>query len=350
MERKRQKKLRQKEQKTKEHVQEEQANLLKERIDNTVEGVSSAEQSFPLTASDSGMSCLEALADHIPSSFESFELPSMVENVGLEIQIGSGSDPGTRHNVERQTVQRNSRRHFVVGRWHLSPKSQWNHVPNGFHASQNSQASKHSAMQKHGNHRDSKPVPSINGNRKWSRKSKPNYTEDGLKTRVQKEAISLPDHNERHEVLIGSISVALGNCSQQEGNNVDGARDDFLSEHQIPKENSVQDKHNRPDSAHCNTNRSTIKLWRPVSRNGMQGPISVDNGARESHVDGVAGKIDDYTPSNGNCLTSLSVGDNKCGTGSFPLLPESLHPGTVHFSCQAAKAFLAESKWNFPYT
>ncbi|KAF2315600.1 hypothetical protein GH714_040114 [Hevea brasiliensis] len=311
LERKRQKKLRQKEQKAKEHRQEEQADL-NAWIDNTVEAVPSAEQSFPLIASDSGMNGLEALPDHVPSSFEPFQLLSMDEDVDLEIQTGSGSDPGTSRTVERQTVQRNSRRHLVVAHWHLSAKSQWNYVPNGFHANQNSQAPKLSAMQKHGNYRDSKSLLSINGNRKWSRKPKPDYSGDVLKTR--------------------------------EGNNLDGARDDFLSEHQMPKKNNVQDKHNRPDSAHCSTNRSTIKLWRPVSRNGIKGPILVENGDRESQVDGITGKGDDYIPPNGNCLSLCSVDDDHGGMGnSFPLLQGTPHPGSLHFSCQA-KAFLAE-RW-----
>ncbi|KAF2320437.1 hypothetical protein GH714_027511 [Hevea brasiliensis] len=197
LEKKRQKKLRQKEQKAKEQRQEEQADL-KEWIDDTVETVSSTEQ-FPLIPSDSSVNGLEALPDHVPSSFEPFQLPSMDEDVDLEIQTGSGSDPGTSHNVERQAIQRNGR------------TKTWR-------------------MQKHGNHRDSKPVHSINGNRKWSRKPKPDYLVDSLKTRAQKEAISLPDHNKKHEVLIGSISVTLGNCSQHEVHNFDGARDDFLEQ------------------------------------------------------------------------------------------------------------------------
>ncbi|KAF2320431.1 hypothetical protein GH714_027497 [Hevea brasiliensis] len=112
LEKKRQKKLRQKEQKAKEQRQEEQADL-KEWIDDTVETVSSTEQ-FPLIPSDSSVNGLEALPDHVPSSFEPFQLPSMDEDVDLEIQTGSGSDPGTSHNVERQAIQRNGRRHSPV--------------------------------------------------------------------------------------------------------------------------------------------------------------------------------------------------------------------------------------------
>ncbi|KAF2320432.1 hypothetical protein GH714_027498 [Hevea brasiliensis] len=113
----------------------------------------------------------------------------------------------------------------------------------------------------------------------------------------------------------------------------------------MPKKNNVYDKHNRPDSSHSSTNRSTIKLWRPVSRNGTKDLILVENGAREFQVDGIADKGDDHTPAEGNCLSSCSVDDNNGITGnSFPLLLEILHPGSLQFSCQAAKAFLAE-RW-----
>ncbi|XP_015571328.1 uncharacterized protein LOC8280997 isoform X2 [Ricinus communis] len=341
LERKRLKKLRQKEQKAKELRLVEQADLM-ERIDETVEAVSSAEQPCLLTASDSELHGLEALPDHFPSSVEPFQHPNTDEDVDLEIQAGSGSgnsDHGTSHIVEHRMSRRNNHRHLIA-RWHMSPKSQWNHVPNGFHASENSQASRLSTGQKHGNHRDLKSVPAINGNRKWSRKLKVGYNGDSLKTRAHKEAITQPDHNKKHKVLIGSIPVTLGNCSQQEGNNFDGARDACMSEHQIPKKNIVQEKYNRPDSSHCSTSRSTIKLWRPVSRNGIRSPMLVENGDREFQVDG-----NDHNGSSENCPSVYSVDDNYGGTGnSSPLLQERPYPKSLWFSCQAATAFLME-RW-----
>ncbi|XP_020540645.1 uncharacterized protein LOC105648450 isoform X2 [Jatropha curcas] len=346
LERKRQKKLRQKEQKAKEQRQGEQEDL-KERIDDILEAVPSAEMSCPLNECDSTVHGLESLPDHVPLLLEPFQLPNTDEGVDLEIQTVSGtgySDPGISHNSEQRMVQRNSRRH-IVARWNLSPKSQWNHVPNGFHASQNSQAPKLGNVQRHGNHRDSKLVPLINGNRKWSRKLKADYGGDSLKTRVQKEAINQPDQNKKHEVLIGSISVTLGNCSQQEDKIFDGAREDSLSDHQMPKKNNVQDKQNRLDSAQCSTNRSTIKLWRPVSRNGMKGPVVVENDIRESQVDELAEKVDDHTESSVNYLSSSSVDDNYGGTeNGFPLPHGNVHAVGWQFSCDAAKAFLAE-RW-----
>ncbi|XP_065869489.1 uncharacterized protein [Euphorbia lathyris] len=345
LERKRQKKLRQKEQKAKE-LRQGEADL-EERIDDTLEAVTSADLSCLLTTSGSNMQGLEAMSDQILSTLEPLHLPSSDEDVDVEIQTGAGSgysDSGASHNVDRRMVQRNSRRH-VAARWHLSPKSQWNHMQNGFHTNQNSQAPKLSTGQKHGTQRDLKSVSAMNGTRKWSRKAKTDYNGDSLKTRSQKQTVSQSDENKKHELLIGSISVTLGNCSHQDCDNFNGAREDCISEHPVPKKNNLQDKHSRPDSAHYVSNRSTIKLWRPVSRNGIKETVAVEHSARESQVNGDTCKGDDHTPFSENCLSLSSGNVSYCGTENcFPGLQDCLPAGGMQFSCQAAKAFLAE-RW-----
>ncbi|XP_050224225.1 uncharacterized protein LOC126673938 isoform X2 [Mercurialis annua] len=341
LERKRQKKLRLKEQKTKE-LRQGQADLM-ERVDDTFEAVASADEPCQLATSESDTNMHSVtLPDRHPSSLEPFQFPCTIEDVDLELQAGpdtGNSDPGTSHIVEHR-IQRNSYRHRA-SRFHLSPKSHRNHVPNGFHASRSKQAPKFGMVQKHGSHRDLKSLPAINGNRKWSRKPK---SGNAVKSRVHKEVVSQPDPDKKHEVLIGSISVTLGNCNEQEGNNFDGARGDCLPEHQMPKKSNVQDKHNRPDSSHSNTNRSTVKLWRPVSRNGSKGLTQVENIDRESRSDRPV--VNDGNQSSENCQSLFSVDDNydRAENNSSSLPQESPHPGGLLFSCQAAKAFLME-RW-----
>jgi hypothetical protein len=201
-------------------------------------------------------------------------------------------------------------------------------------------------MEKHGIQRDFKPGPMVNGNRKWSQKPKPEYYGESLKARVKKEVITEPEHEKKGEVLIGSISVTLGNCSHDESNNLDGAQDDCLVEHEISKKKNVQEKHNRPDSVQCGMNRPTVKLWRPVSRNGTKGLILVENGNRKCQPDGIDGKVEDQILFNNSSLRSCAMDDSFGGMENGSPLGD-LNRGGLQFSSHEAKAFLAESKFNF---
>uniref|UniRef100_A0A6M2ELG5 C2H2-type domain-containing protein n=1 Tax=Populus davidiana TaxID=266767 RepID=A0A6M2ELG5_9ROSI len=334
LERKRQKKLRHKEQKAKEQRQDEKVDV-KECIDDTLEAVPQAEQSCPLALSDSDTLGSETLPDDVPSSLEPLLLPRTDEDVDSENQMV--------HGDERSKLLGNSHRHMVVTRWHAPSRSQRNSLSNVFHASQNSQAPKPGAMEKHGIQRDFKPGPMVNGNRKWSQKPKPEHNGESLKARVKKEVITEPEHEKKGEVLIGSISVTLGNCSHDESNNLDGAQDDCLIEHEISKKKNVQEKHNRPDSVQCGMNRPTVKLWRPVSRNGTKGLILVENGNRKCQPDGIDGKVEDQILFNNSSLRSCAMDDSFGGMENGSPLGD-LHRGGLQFSSHEAKAFLAE-RW-----
>ncbi|CAI0403106.1 unnamed protein product [Linum tenue] len=284
VERKRQKKLRQKEQRAKEQRLEEKPDI-EEHSDETME---EPPAELPCsTACSSNSHDVEIQPDPFSSSSEPLQLTYQDEELlDLENQIlydtGAAGDPCRDYFVERHTTVPGCNRSRHVGRWHVPPKSQWNHITNGYH----------------GTYRDPKQAAMVNGNRKWSRKARVEYaTGETLKPRVDREAAMTsqqPDHHaKKREVLIGSISVALGNSSQQ-----DGQAD---QQQQVPRKsnNNVQDKH---------SNRSTVKQqWRPVSRNGTKGQPQDESGSRESP------------------------------DGSLP-------PGRSQFSCQAAKAFLAE-RW-----
>lgn len=289
-----------------------------------------AETSSPSATCDSDMPVPEMLPDQIHLSSEPFEL-SNLDEAGPESRSGYGCDCTSR-NVERQTVPGSGRRHVVVARWQLPPKSQRG-VPSGFHSGQNSQASKLGAMQKLGIPWDMRTSPVANTSKVWSRKPKPESGEEVLKA-TQEEEINRLEQIKTNEVLIGSICVTLKNCSQ-EGNKLDGDAEDNLLEHQIPNKTDIQEISAKPDSLQSDANRSTVKLWKPVGRYGKKALMSVQNGNIESEADANPEKDNDQNP-NEVCLRCYAaVNDGK-------FLEESVYPGSA---IHAAKAFLAQSKF-----
>ncbi|CAN0902795.1 hypothetical protein LINGRAHAP2_LOCUS22198 [Linum grandiflorum] len=313
LERKRQKKLRQKEQRAKEQQQEEKAD-----IEETNDGTSESPSEPPCsTACSNDLHDVEMLQYACSSSSEPLELADHDGELDLESQIRyrvDAADQGRDRDyiVERQTGQGNNRRH--VARRHIPQKSQWNQVPNGFHASGNKY---------NGTYRDSRPAAMVNGNRKWTRKPRMDNGGETSKPRLEREVtVSQQDHANKRQVLIGSISVAIESSSQQNSNS------DNQTDQQVPKKSNVQEKYSRADR-----DRPPVKQWRPVSRNGSKvQPQQDENAVRESHVDDAAGKSE-YQP-----LSSDASLRSSPGNGSL------VEHERFQFSSQAAKALLAE-RW-----
>lgn len=329
LERKRQKKLRQKEQKLKEQVNGETEDLKVPA--NTLNSSPSAESSSSNT--------LETLMDHVPSLLEPIQSSITEEDADTETQNGFSSeqsDSGTYSNVERQTAHRSGRRILVISRWQV-PKSQRG-GRNGFHANQNPQVLKAEPVQKHGAPREARSAQVINGNKIWTRKPKSENDGENLKSRLQKEAVNQADQN--CEVMIGSISVTLGSCTAQQPS-------DSLGEHAMSKY-SGDEKTVKSDSVQGVSNRSVVKLWRPVSRHETRGPMPVQSDGGESREDIITRKGNYQTLSNESCLRSCALDGNGNGNGnesednnSHPLVEESVQPEDCPFSSHAAKAFLA---------
>ncbi|KAI8007409.1 hypothetical protein LOK49_LG07G00376 [Camellia lanceoleosa] len=112
----------------------------------------------------------------------------------------------------------------------------------------------------------------INGNKIWTRKPKSENDGENLKSRLQKEAVNQADQN--CEVMIGSISVTLGSCTAQQPS-------DSLGEHAMSKY-SGDEKTVKSDTVQGVSNRSVVKLWRPVSRHETRGPMPVQSDGGES--------------------------------------------------------------------
>lgn len=328
LERKRQKKLRQKEQKLKEQVNGETEDLKVPA--NTLNSSPSAESSSSNT--------LETLTDHVPSLLEPIQSSITEEDADTETQNGFSSeqsDSGTYSNVERQTAHRSGRRILVISRWQV-PKSQRG-GRNGFHANQNPQVLKPEPVQKHGAPREARSAQVINGNKIWTRKPKSENDGENLKSRLQKEAVNQADQN--CEVMIGSISVTLGSCTAQQPS-------DSLGEHAMSKY-SGDEKTVKSDSVQGVSNRSVVKLWRPVSRHETRGPMPVQSDGGESREDIIIRKGNYQTMSSESCLRSCALdgnGNESEDNNSHPLVEESVQPEDCPFSSHAAKAFLAH-RW-----
>ncbi|KAF7813144.1 uncharacterized protein G2W53_034120 [Senna tora] len=318
LERKRQKKLRQKEQKAREQKLEEKAEI-KENGSSTVADGSSTEAS---PTCDIEVHNPVTFADHVPFPLVPYQYPDT--NEGADGDSQSAYDCGADQNIEQQTSQGHNRRHIAVAQ----PKSQWA-VANGFHASQNSQSSKLGVTQKYGIHRDQRAAPILNGNKVWSRKPKPEFGGVNSKVRLEKE----PDQGKSHEVLIGSISVTLGNCCQSEDNLVASREDCTIGN--LTKHNSAQEKPNKHDL-------KAVKLWRPVSRNGTKHPLPVQSGGTEA--DAMDGKRDDQNLSDQSCLRLCDLDCDSGFGNNSSLLEDRVGPGSLQLSSHAAKAFLAE-RW-----
>ncbi|GAB2294022.1 hypothetical protein Dimus_028238 [Dionaea muscipula] len=336
MEKKRQKKLRQKEQKMKDQANGERVDLLDD-ITAITESVPSPPTPSPVDVSDSDSQTPPHLSqDSIPLPNEP-DQGNVEEDVSNEAYPGSDGgypDSGAYQNVDHRSTRQNGRRHMANYRWQGSRMQR----PNG-HVGPNHQVMKVvPAAQRHGSYRDSRIAAVGNVSKVWTPKPKLETEEENSKERFRGEPINLRDENKDSELLIGSITVTLGNQSnqrQQDGN------------HQAPDNGNIglpspkkddQEKSAKPDKPEIGLGRSTVQLWRPVSRHGNGDILPVQNGMEEAKVDVLscsnsAADLPHTCPEDGN--------DGDC----TPSLVEECGPEEgFGFSSRAAEAFLAQ-RW-----
>ncbi|GAB4826345.1 hypothetical protein Ancab_009211 [Ancistrocladus abbreviatus] len=333
LERKRQKKLRQKEQKMKEQANEEQADSQDDVVSTTDSAPSPPTPSPPNASNSDSLIQHVLMHDQLPLNHEPSEVNmDEDENNGPQSDLENGyPDSGACQNVEHQMLRRNGRRHLVNSHWQ-NPKLQ--RGPNGFFAGQNHQGFKHGTTQKHGSYRESRSGAAIVG-KVWTPKPKSEIDEETCKLRSQNEMINLSDKNKNSEVLIGSISVVIGNQvnQQQDGNNGGGAPSSCSTKH------SIHEKATKLDVLQGAVNKSTVKLWRPVGRHENAGSLPVPSGVEDSKTNSPFGIGSDdpllACPANGN--------DSNCKNNISSM--EGRHPvGGLRFSSHAAEAFLAQ-RW-----
>ncbi|XP_057762235.1 uncharacterized protein LOC130982297 [Arachis stenosperma] len=327
LERRRQKKLRQKDQKAREQRHEAE---IEEHIGSAEDDLSAAEAS--LATIDSEAHNLETFIDSAPS-YDPFQCRDT--NVGLD-GVQSSYNLGSDQYIERRSARRPNRRLTAVSRQKGLQKSQWA-VANDSHTSQNSTLSKIEVIQKYGTHRDHRVATVANGSRVWSPKSKPGIDRMVPEARVEKE----PDLDKDHEVLIGSISITLGNCSQSERNAVASRADCNVDN--LANQNSSQNKPLNPDFVQNGNNMAT-KLWRPVSRHETKNPLPVQSG--ETEVNTIHENGDCQNQSDPSCLRSCSTDGSDVGFEiNVSNIEGIMDPGSLQLlSSHAAKIFL-EQRW-----
>ncbi|KAE8694694.1 putative receptor protein kinase [Hibiscus syriacus] len=340
LERKRQKKLRQKEQKAKEQKPWETEEG-KQNMDDSLEVNTWADASSPSAAFDIDGQNAVISTDQVLPSLEPIPFPNTEEGADDRIQMGFSNgycEPGTSQNVGRRVEPVDGCQRIVVARWQTPPKSQ-RVVLNGFHASHNSHGFKFGGMNKHGTNREWNAAMG-NSNKMWSRKPKAINDGDSLRIRAEKQAANQLDLNKNPELIIGSISVPLGK-------NLAEARDRYPVECQTPKRNNVQERFSKHDHVQGVANRSTIKFWRPVSRQERKTSLPVQNGVREFEVEVIAENAVQISSSE-SCLRRSSVdgSDDVVRMNLSSTLEESVQvqPGNLQFDSNASKVFLA-GRW-----
>ncbi|CAL0333271.1 unnamed protein product [Lupinus luteus] len=329
LERKRHKKLRQKEHKVREQRHGDETET-KENIDSTVEDLAPAESSLDTCASEAHNP--DSSVDNAPS-----RIPSQchVTNEGIVGDTQSGYDLGTDQNIVRQSAHGHNHRTTSAKRKGML-KPQWI-IANGLHTSQNSPISNTDTIQKYRTNHDQSAAAKFNCSKVWSQK--PTREVDMLvsKAIVEKER----EQCKKPEVLIGSIPVTLGNCSHSEANAV-AFREDAVIENLV-KENSSLDKPMKPDSDQSGNNRPTLKFWRPLSRHDNKNPLAVNRGGPE--VDAVYVNGDSQNLAGSSSLKLCSIDGSDIGSeNNSPHLEGRVEPGSLLLSSHAARAFLAQ-RW-----
>lgn len=327
LERKKLKKLRQKEQRAREQSNWERGDL---EVPADSFEVPMAEPSILSAAVSDSNSSTPEVSDDVSSCLGLVQF-SNNEDMDIEAQLNLSHqhlDLAEIQDVEPPPVSAHSRRHFPHTQWQV-PKSQ-RMGRNGFHNNQNHQVQKLEPVQKHGVFKD-RGAP-VNSSKIWTRKIRV-LNGEHFTPEPQKEAI---DQNRSNcEVMIGSISVPVKNCSTHgQGNCPAIERENFDStEPAMPKKCNVVVKPAKQDALQGGSNGAAVKLWRPVSRHGSgQHP--------EEAV--ITGKLDNQTSSTENSLRLCSMDNPICKNKNCTC---QVSDGNVHqglgFCSISAKAFLS---------
>lgn len=342
LERKRQKKLRQKEQKARERLENDAE--INGNISSTGDDVSPGEAS--LTTCDFEAHSAGVFADHDSSPLVTYHCPDT--NVGVDNDTDqnverrtsqggtrSGYDCDSDQNVERQSSPGHHHRRTMAARRQGLPKSQRT-IATGLYASQNSQMSKFGVIQKYRNNRDQRAAPVVNSCKVWSRKPKAETDAVVIKAGLPKEL----GNSKNHEVLIGSVSVKLGNCSQSQGDLVTSQADSLVEN--LTEQITTQEKPIKPDSFQGGNSRLRVKLWRPVSQHGAKDPSPLQSGGTEAVA--VYGK-DYQNLSAQSRLRLCNVDGGNIGSGkNNSHIGDKVDSESFRLSSHDAKAFLARSK------
>lgn len=287
LERKRQRKLRQKEQKVRDQTK-------------AADGyAASADTSSPLSSASAEVDSYIP-DDNFPMPLDPIKLLNNDNDIDIEAQVGSTSDHSdstTSRNTEHLKIHKNGFKHFKP-RWQL-PNSQKGRR-NNFHGDHNLKREQRAAV--------------VNGSKVWTKKFKPEYGGGGhVKTRVQNNAVIQTDQI-NCQLMIGSISVTVRNCPSQ---------------NKVGSLGEIQEN--------CTTD-TTCQLAESRSRELLEGNTT---SAKEADQNLPTVSYHHSCELNGN--------DNKATNGIYAQMENEVKQEGMSFSVHAAKTFLAQSMYSFPY-
>lgn len=311
LDRRRRRKLRQKELKAKEHRDEETKNRDGFHL---MEAEPPSEILAHVNAFD-----LERNDLDVPSEISLFKMSQrpIVEEADPKVQTSVAfvdKDSNACENVELRNHPP-----FGVPCWPMPPKRRA--MSNGFYQMKSLSTSKPEfKFSKHGM-RDLRVSHTVKNKKVWSRKPQPEKDEENLKFRMREASVLVAQNNMEQQLLIGSIAVNLGSSDIREKCDcADLPVDDCELENQPLKQ--VTNVKERNSKIQGGVNQSTVKLWR--RRQEVKDSIPVQ---REAEVDTSALKEDSWTVNNERCVGS-----------------SSLNAGSLLFSSEAARTFLSRSK------
>ncbi|KAI4384779.1 hypothetical protein MLD38_002884 [Melastoma candidum] len=265
LEKKRLRRLRQKEQKAKGHKNEEQIDMSNSY--DMLDAEPQMETSIPQDLSE--MESLDSPPDITNMVLDTPQLADIEADFDSEVlpELDNGiTDSSKFQRVEPGRLLGGSHQSMGVARWIVPRRSR---APPGVLNEDHRNSTKLEYKLKHRS-LDSK-IGYGNNKKVWSRKSKPDRESENLNFRVH-EAFSEAEQDKKCEVLIGSIPVVLGRFGNSEESDTTTKPENDLTEIQGPT-NDTSAKGNRPASVQSHQSRG--KLWRLVSRNGVKDPDPV---------------------------------------------------------------------------
>ncbi|XP_073315353.1 uncharacterized protein [Primulina huaijiensis] len=328
LERKKQKKLRQKEQKYKEHLYEGNGylNVTVDAVDGPVLAEASA-----ATPSPSDSNSISPNADNfIQSYLDSLQNCSKEEETDIEAQLDFNTERIILDDFQTIGPGVNDHQHVAINNWQV-PKSH-KAGRNGFVVRKNLQALKPEATQKL---RHTKGQALVNGNKVWTRKFKPNNAGESLKAAMPGE-ISCQTEDTDSEVMIGSISVALKvRDSRKHECHPDESIGTPSMEHAILNKNIMMEELTKGDSVQSGTKGEAIST------------SPVESGSEEPGVMCGILSTNDRFSSSERCVPSHSIeDDDDCDIRNDTCLlsGETPQQECAPFSSITAKEFLAQ-RW-----
>ncbi|KAG1359599.1 hypothetical protein COCNU_08G010450 [Cocos nucifera] len=324
LERKRMKKLRQKEQKVKDLTDADN----RVHSPGTMECTSgSIGTPSPRAPSESDLYAQEASIDQDPQPLEPAGSPDPVAETNFRLYMPTEDAD---QNMDHLKQMENRRGQPTVAQYRLSKPSR--NFRNGFYSGQVPVA-KSSISMKHGNYKYPKAAPSANWHKIWTRKSKPDNEEEGSSDRVDREHRDQPVIIDNSEVLIGSISVTLGRSN------------DCCQDSSSPCCSCYQEKLVKPVTSMNDVNCARAKLWKPVACQDNCEYATIRSDKRENKMVGHSAGTASQISCDQSCLASGGMdgaGSERC-KDLLALHGSTNLSGPMLLSVKDAEAFLAQS-------